>query len=118
MWIDIPPGTCNGKYMIVVQLDPYNYFLEEDETNNILAIPYTLTQQVSAGAVYTSPVLQGMCDSTGVTLNATGTGNAYLWSNGATNSKHQRENTAGTYTRNCYYTVWSCLIDSYSFYNW
>ncbi|MBK7971193.1 MAG: T9SS type A sorting domain-containing protein [Bacteroidetes bacterium] len=99
MWIDIPPGTCNGTYMIVVQLDPYNYFLEEDETNNILAIPYTLTQQVSAAAVSITPSSTGaVCASTGVTLNATGTaGNAYLWSNGAT-TQNISVNTAGTYT--------------------
>ncbi|MFN9290423.1 MAG: lysyl oxidase family protein, partial [Planctomyces sp.] len=50
MWINIPPGTCNGSYWIVAQVDPQNNFLEEDENNNWTAIPFTLTQQAPANS--------------------------------------------------------------------
>lgn len=26
MWIDIAPGTCNGDYWIVTEVDPNNFF--------------------------------------------------------------------------------------------
>lgn len=99
MWIDIPPGTCNGNYYIVVQLDPYNYFIEEDETNNLLVVPYTLTQQ-SPGAVatITPSTTAPQCAGQTVTLSAnSGAGYTYLWSNGAT-TQNINVTTAGTYT--------------------
>jgi hypothetical protein len=46
MWIDLPPNVCNGDYYIVSITDPDNNFLETDETNNWVAVPITLTQQV------------------------------------------------------------------------
>lgn len=42
------PGICNGNYYIVTTIDPYNHFAEEDETNNTVAVPVTLTQQSGA----------------------------------------------------------------------
>jgi hypothetical protein len=86
MYIDVPPGTCNGDYYIVVQLDPYNYFLEENENNNILVVPYTLTQQVASNtATISSTVVGSVCTGTQVPLNAnTGPGYTYLWSTGET----------------------------------
>ena len=47
MFIDIPPGTCNGNYWIVYEIDPHNNFLEMDENNNYTLMPFTLTQQVT-----------------------------------------------------------------------
>lgn len=44
MQIDIP-GSCNGNYAIVSITDPLNNFLEQDETNNWVQVPVTLTQQ-------------------------------------------------------------------------
>jgi PKD-like domain/Ig-like domain CHU_C associated/Lysyl oxidase len=86
MYINIPPGVCNGQYYIVVNLDPYNYFLEEDETNNVLVVPYTLTQQVTGTvATITSNRSGAICSSDNITLTANGgAGYSYLWSNGAT----------------------------------
>lgn len=99
MWINIPPGTCNGDYYIVVQLDPYNYFMEENENNNVLAVPFTLTQQVLAANATITPSATGpVCSSAGVTLSANaGTGYTYLWSNGAT-TPSINVNTSGVYT--------------------
>jgi subtilisin-like proprotein convertase family protein len=42
------PGICNGNYYIVAKMDPFDHFLEEDETNNWVAVPVTLTQQAGA----------------------------------------------------------------------
>ncbi len=45
MTIDIPYDVCNGTYKLVVEADPKNFFLEEDETNNYVAVDIELTQQ-------------------------------------------------------------------------
>ncbi len=47
MYIDIPAGTCNGDYMVVVEVDPHNVLLEENEDDNIMVAPITLTQQTN-----------------------------------------------------------------------
>ncbi|MCC7302616.1 MAG: T9SS type A sorting domain-containing protein [Bacteroidia bacterium] len=86
MWINIPPGTCNGNYWIVYEVDPHDAILEEDETNNYTAVPFTLTQQTPPG----NPVTRITPDRspnlcTGDTLKLTATaGTAYNWSTGAT----------------------------------
>jgi len=98
MWIDIPPGTCNGQYYIVVRLDPYNYFLEENEDNNVIAVPYTLTQQASTTTATISSDRSGpICSSDQVTLTASGgPGFTYLWSTGAT-TQQITTNVSGNY---------------------
>ena len=83
MWINIPPGLCNGNYWVVVQLDPYNYFLESDETNNVMAVPITLTQQGGTLPVVTASGSTTFCQGGSVSLTASSAAN-YLWSNGAT----------------------------------
>jgi hypothetical protein len=84
MWIDIPPGTCNGTYYIVVELDPENYFLEENENNNVLAVPFTLTKQSSGGnPTVTASPSSIICPGGNVTLTAS-PATSYLWSTGAT----------------------------------
>jgi PKD repeat protein/subtilisin-like proprotein convertase family protein len=42
------PNICNGNYYLVAIIDPFNNFIEEDETNNVIAVPITLTQQSGA----------------------------------------------------------------------
>ncbi len=39
-------GLCNGNYYLVSITDPDNNFIEADETNNWVAVPITLTQQM------------------------------------------------------------------------
>lgn len=85
MWINIPPGTCNGNYWIVYEVDPHGAILEEDETNNYTAIPFTLTQQSPPG----NPVIRitpsgspNVCSGDSVKLTATA-GTVYNWSTGA-----------------------------------
>lgn len=99
MWINIPPGTCNGNYYIVIEVDPNNNFLEEDETNNVAYVPFTLTQQVPNGqyvAGITAASSTSLCAGDAVTLTAT-PGNSYLWSNGAT-TQSINATQAGSYT--------------------
>lgn len=86
MWINIPPGTCNGNYWIVYEVDPHDAILEEDETNNYTAIPFTLTLQSPAG----SPTIKinsdrspNLCTGELIKLTATA-GTTYLWSTGQT----------------------------------
>lgn len=86
MWINIPPGTCNGNYWIVYEVDPHDAILEENETNNYTAIPFTLTLQSPSG----SPAIKiipdkspNLCSGELIKLTATA-GTSYLWSNGAT----------------------------------
>lgn len=86
MWINIPPGTCNGDYWIVYEVDPHNYFLEEDETNNYTAIPFTLTQQTPSGnpAIKITPENNNfICSGSNTLVKLTATaGLSYLWSPG------------------------------------
>jgi hypothetical protein len=83
MYIDIPPGTCNKEYYIVVQIDPHNYFLEENENNNVIAVPYTLSKQVPVGVgnatIISSLPATNVCEGTAITLTAN-QGDSYYWS--------------------------------------
>ncbi|MCB0794321.1 MAG: hypothetical protein KDB88_06255 [Flavobacteriales bacterium] len=86
MWVNIPPGTCNGDYWIVMEVDPNDNFVEEDETNNWTAIPFTLTQQTPGGgdfAQVTASSETTFCAGGSVQLTASA-GTAYLWSTGET----------------------------------
>lgn len=105
MFIDIPPGTCNGNYWIVYEIDPHNNFLEMDENNNYTLMPFTLTQQVTPGnPVSTISADKNLlvCGNDSVTLTANA-GWDYHWSTGATNRSIKVG--AGTYdvtlTTNC-----------------
>jgi subtilisin-like proprotein convertase family protein len=56
------PGICNGNYYIVTRIDPNNNYQEEDETNNWVAVPVTLTQQ--AGAPLNAAYVYGVSNLT------------------------------------------------------
>ncbi|HTF02915.1 MAG TPA: T9SS type A sorting domain-containing protein [Bacteroidia bacterium] len=98
MWINIPPGTCNGNYYIVVEIDRNGDFLESDETNNWTAVPITLILQNSSNPIIEitadrNPVI---CDNESITLIATA-GTNFLWSNGDT-TQSITVSAAGTYS--------------------
>ena len=95
MWINLPPGLCNGTYWVVVQIDPLNYFLETNEKNNVVAVPITLTKQSSAPAI-TANGPTSFCQGGSVTLTASASSN-YLWSTGAV-TQSIVVSTGGTYT--------------------
>ena len=106
MWIDIPPGVCNGQYYIVAQIDPDNYFLEAKENNNIMVVPWTLTQQTGAPTI-TASGSTSICPGQSVTLTSS-SATGYQWSNGET-TQSIVVSTPGTYTvtatnSNCVFT--------------
>ncbi|MBK7965001.1 MAG: proprotein convertase P-domain-containing protein [Bacteroidetes bacterium] len=96
MWINLPPGLCNGTYWIVVQLDPYNYFLESNENNNVYASQVNLTLQGGSVPTVTASGSTTFCQGGSVSLTAT-SGGSYLWSNGAT-TQSITVNQSGSYS--------------------
>jgi len=96
MWIDIPPGVCNGDYYIVASIDPENFFLESNENNNVMAVPFTLTKQGGIIPTITATGPTQFCPGGSVTLSSSIAGD-YLWSNGATTQSIVVSDT-GSYT--------------------
>ena len=104
MWIDIPPGVCNGNYYLVCEVDPNHNFLEESETNNVYAVPFTLTKQLDTLSnvpllVNVNPSGTELCQGESVTLTVNNVmpDLTYMWSNGD-QTKSTTVSTAGTYT--------------------
>jgi hypothetical protein len=84
MQIPIPPNVCNGDYMLVVQVDPNDNFLEENEDNNVQAVPITLTQQAGFSS-FDVQVEEGqtlLCPGASITLSVPFTAGSYTWSTG------------------------------------
>ena len=85
MSITLPDNMCNGDYKIVVEVDPNNYFLEENEDNNMMVADITITDQPESDfglvGVNGSPFI---CETEGVELSAPNVGISYSWSNGST----------------------------------
>jgi len=84
MHIDIPYGTCNGEYWVVVETDPDNNFLESNEENNIIYASFTLNKQneIPETAIDIDGSLV-LCEGESTTLTAR-YGDSYQWSTGAT----------------------------------
>lgn len=100
MWIDIPPGICNGQYWIVVEVDPNDNFLESNDNNNYTAVPITISQQSAPGtspfATITANKAPNICQGDSIRLSCNA-GTQMLWSTGDTTQNiyvHQ----GGTYT--------------------
>jgi subtilisin-like proprotein convertase family protein len=96
MWVNLPPGLCNGNYWVVVEVDPNNNFLEERKWNNIVAVPITLTKQMGSVPVVTTSGSTTFCAGGSVTLTCSAATD-YLWSTGATTASIV-VNQAGSYT--------------------
>lgn len=91
-------GVCNGDYYIVSITDPDSTFHDMDFSNNVSAVPVTLTQQVPASTAHFTTTQNGAQ----VMVNATGLlpGANYIWDFGD-NSPIQSVNPAThTYTSN------------------
>lgn len=100
MWINLMPGLCNGQYQIVMDVDPNDDFLEEDETNNYTWAPFTLTQQTAANNGGTANIFSSgrLVMAPGETRTLTASpGTAYAWSTGAT-TRSITISTPGTYS--------------------
>lgn len=100
MWIDIPPGICNGDYWIVVEVDPNNNFLESNDNNNFTAVPITITHQNAPGtspfATITSNKPANICQGDSIKLSCNA-GTSMVWSTGDT-TQSIYVHTAGTYS--------------------
>jgi len=100
MWINLMPGLCNGQYQIVMDVDPNDDFLEENELNNYTWMPFTLSQQRPANSGGTANIA-----SSGRTVMAPGEtrtltaspGTAYSWNTGAT-TRSITVSSAGSYS--------------------
>ncbi len=88
-------NVCNGNYYLVSITDPLNIFLESDETNNVVAVPITLTQQHQAPVIYANGSAQ-LCPGDSIVLTA-GIASNYRWSTGDT-SNAIIVRSPGTYT--------------------
>lgn len=89
MLITLPNGTCNGTYKLVMEVDPLNQILEENENDNIQMVDVVLSQQTPpddfSGTVFIAGAGQVIgCDGEGVDLSVPRIGSSYLWSNGET----------------------------------
>lgn len=102
-WINIDPNLCNGQYYVVIEVDPHNYFLEQNENNNYFAAPITLTQQnpANSGSVISITPMDNqfttLCQGDSVTLRSSA-GTNILWSTGATTQDIRVPSTTGTYS--------------------
>jgi hypothetical protein len=95
MEIIVPAGVCNGDYYIVVEIDPNNNYSEESDDNNVISMPFTLTEQPEdidfipltvVGGIAAEEDHYTVCATDGITLEAPLVGTSYLWSTGATTS--------------------------------
>jgi len=99
MFVDLPDGFCNGEYWLVAIVDPHDFFLEEDETNNVGVAKVTLTQQNGLGANAQKINVTGgthICHGDYTTLSAYPDALSYEWSNGST-SQTIEVTESGTY---------------------
>ncbi len=71
------PGACNGNYAIVSITDPNDNFLEQDENNNWVQVPVTLTQQFPPSGL-TSFAYTAAGNTISFT-NTTPLSSGYLW---------------------------------------
>jgi len=86
MFINIPPGVCNGTYKLVVHVDPNNVLVEENDLDNVQVIDITLTQQTgsNSGATQIDFASNLICNNTPVVLSVPNIGGNYIWSNAST----------------------------------
>lgn len=96
-------SICNGEYYVVSITDPDSVFQDADYSNNVVAVPVQLTQQVPASSTNFNMTQNGAQ----VSVNATGLlpGANYFWDFGD-GSPFVSQNPANhTYTTNGDYTI-------------
>jgi hypothetical protein len=98
MFLNIPLGTCNGDYAVVLEVP--QVMLEERLDNNFTWFPVTLTQQTGVPNVteITSSATNLVCEGDNISLSIDAPDNTtLLWSDGST-SETIEINQAGTYS--------------------
>lgn len=96
-------SICNGEYYIVSITDPDSVFLDADYSNNVVAVPVQLTQQVPASSTNFTLSQNGAQ----VSVNASGLlpGASYFWDFGDGSPFVTQNPASHTYTTNGNYTV-------------
>jgi subtilisin-like proprotein convertase family protein len=98
-------GLCNGNYYLVSITDPDSNFVESDETNNWVAVPITLTQQMAPPSASFNITQNGGNPQAGFTavnlVNAT----SFYWDFGDGNVDSTNNPVIHTYTANGTYIV-------------
>ena len=98
MFLNIPLGTCNGDYAVVLEVP--QVMLEERLDNNFTWFPVTLTQQTGVPDVpeIISSATNLVCEGDNISLSIDAPDNTtLLWSDGST-SESIEINQAGTYS--------------------
>ena len=98
MFLNIPLGTCNGDYAVVLEVP--QVMLEERLDNNFTWFPVTLTQQTGVPSVpeITSSATSLVCEGDNISLSIDAPDNTtLLWSDGSA-SESIEINQAGTYS--------------------
>lgn len=98
-------GLCNGDYYLVSITDPDNNFVESDETNNWVAVPITLTQQMQPPSASFNITQNGGSPQVGFTavnlINAT----SFYWNFGDGNIDSLNNPVVHQYGANGIYPV-------------
>ena len=98
MFLNIPLGTCNGDYAVVLEVP--QVMVEERLDNNFTWFPVTLTQQTGVPDVpeIISSVTGLVCEGESISLSIDAPNNtSVLWSNGSS-SETIEINQSGTYS--------------------
>ncbi|MBL7765166.1 MAG: T9SS type A sorting domain-containing protein [Chitinophagaceae bacterium] len=99
-------SICNGNYYIVSITDPDSTFADADYSNNVVAVPVALTQQIPASTADYTTTQTGPS----VLVNATGllAGANYIWDFGDNSPNMTQNPVTHNYTANGTYiiTLW------------
>ena len=85
MWVNIPPGTCNGDYWVVLEVDPNEVIIESNEVKLYIVSynPNGTVDPVNFTASFDVNGGTSLCSGDSSVLTASW-GSSYLWSTGET----------------------------------
>ncbi len=105
--IILPAGTCNGDYYIVSITDPENHFLEQDKSNNWVAVPITLTKQTAHNFEAGGFTYSMSGDTVSFIANAaTADSSVWMWNDGSGSSTTSSPSASHTFPGPGSYIVW------------
>lgn len=84
MDIPIGPDVCDGDYYLMIEVDPNNNFAETKDDNNIMVVPFTLTEQnPKPASVISASGDVTLCKGDHYDVSAT-MGEQFIWNTGDT----------------------------------
>ena len=83
-WVQIPIGICNKEFWLVAEVNPQNTILEENSSNNCVAIPYQIKYNVDENTNIIENIHKSYCanDNT-IELSVQKSSQIYSLKNGA-----------------------------------